>query len=158
MENPEFEVSILEKPARTLLVVRGRSATDYFAYSEEVGCEVYDQLYAHPERIGEPMGLWLPSSLQKPGTSEYVMGIELHEAHPREDADLIHLPHQEYLVFRGRPYAEELAGQAIGLLIKHATSFDASEMGFAWTSESPRYQLAPIGARGYIEGRPVRRL
>ncbi|MDR3691954.1 MAG: hypothetical protein P4L46_21415 [Fimbriimonas sp.] len=28
--------------------------------------------------------------------------------------------------------------------------------GWVWDKQAPRYQLAPIGERGYIEGRPVR--
>jgi hypothetical protein len=37
--------------------------------------------------------------------------------------------------------------------------YDPTLYGFAWADEdAPRFQLNPVGERGYIEARPVREL
>jgi len=38
-------------------------------------------------------------------------------------------------------------------------AYDPTIYGFEWADEDgPRFQLAPMGYRGYIEARPVRQL
>jgi hypothetical protein len=38
-------------------------------------------------------------------------------------------------------------------------SYDPKVYGFEWADEdAPRFQLAPMGYRGYIEARPVRQI
>jgi hypothetical protein len=70
-------VQILKRPRRKLLFLPGRNATHYFAYCEEVGCQVWDDLKDIQEAIHEPMGLWLPDSLRPEGTSTYAQGVEV---------------------------------------------------------------------------------
>jgi AraC family transcriptional regulator len=65
-------IQILDRPARKLILRRGVSATEYFTYCNEVGCDVWDRLSSVTAAMREPMGLWLPESLRTPGTSEYV--------------------------------------------------------------------------------------
>jgi len=39
----------------------------------------------------------------------------------------------------------------------HIEKFDPSLYGYQWALETaPRFQLAPMGYRGYIEARPVK--
>lgn len=58
---------------------RGVRAEDYFAYCEEVGCDVWGLLTSMKSLCGEPVCLWLPEKLRKPGTSVYVQGVEVPE-------------------------------------------------------------------------------
>ncbi|MCL2549036.1 MAG: AraC family transcriptional regulator, partial [Symbiobacteriaceae bacterium] len=88
-------VQVIEKPARKLLLLRGKEATHYFAYCEEVGCDVWGMLCSIKEALFEPAGLWLPAEMRIPGTSEYVQGVELPadwQGSTPEGYDLIDLP------------------------------------------------------------------
>ncbi|MDR2515539.1 MAG: AraC family transcriptional regulator [Christensenellaceae bacterium] len=154
-------VSLVEKPARRLLLKRGVAAADYFAYCEEVGCDVWGLLQSIEAFGGEPICLWLPPAYRKPNTSEYVQGAELpleYEGAVPEGFELIELPAAPYLMFQGEPFAEENFAQAIEELRGAAAKYDPSRVGCAWEDGLPRVQLEPIGARGYIELLPVRRI
>ncbi len=155
-------VQVIERPARRLILKRGSKATHYFEYCEEVGCEVWEQLGSIEDALNEPMGLWLPASLRTPGTSEYVQGVEvpLDYAKPiPEGFDSIELAPCMLMVFQGPPFADENFGEAISSLWEEMDSYQPELYGFAWDEEAaPRFQFIPQGYRGYIEGRPVKRL
>lgn len=53
-------IQVIEKPARKVIIKRGIKAADYFAYCEEVGCDIWGLLQSIPSVIGEPVSLWLP--------------------------------------------------------------------------------------------------
>ena len=36
--------------------------------------------------------------------------------------------------------------------------YEPSNIGYAWDDENPRIQLEPIGARGYVELMPVKKI
>ena len=85
----------MERPARKLLLKRGRGAKEYFAYCEEVGCDIWGVLCSVQEALYEPVGLWLPDHLIAPGTSQYVQGVELPLDYDKpipEGFELIELP------------------------------------------------------------------
>ncbi len=63
---------MVQKPERRVIIKRGVKASDYFAYCEEVGCDVWGLLQSIKSISGEPVCLWLPRKYIKPGTSEYV--------------------------------------------------------------------------------------
>ena len=155
-------VQVIERPARRLILKRGVKATHYFEYCDEVGCEIWEQLGAIEDALQEPMGLWLPASLRTPGTSEYVQGVEVPQSYNGpipEGFDCIELPPCMLMVFQGPPFADENFGQAIHALWEEMDAYQPELYGFAWDEEAaPRFQLIPQGYRGYIEGRPVRRL
>jgi len=67
-------VQVIERPARKILLKRARTARDYYAYCEEVGCDAWGVLTSVKEALYEPVGLWLPVKLRPAGTSEYVQG------------------------------------------------------------------------------------
>lgn len=103
--------------------------------------------------------MWLPVHLIKPGTSEYVQGVEVpldySNAVP-EGYELMELPPCKMMVFQGEPYNDDDFMDAIGEVWKHIEKFDPSVYGYRWAPEAaPRFQLAPMGYRGYIEARPV---
>lgn len=155
-------VQVVDRPARKLILKRGVKAADYFAYCEEVGCEVWDVLTGIKQALYEPIGMWLPESLQKPGTSIYAQGVEIpldYSGPIPEGYDLIDLPPCKMMIFQGQPYDDAAFEQAIGSLWEAIKNYKPEIYGFKWADEDgPRFQLEPQGYRGYIEGRPVRPL
>lgn len=54
-------VQVIERPERKLILKRGTEAEDYFAYCEEVGCDIWGLLCSIKEALYEPIGMWLPA-------------------------------------------------------------------------------------------------
>ncbi|GMQ62080.1 helix-turn-helix transcriptional regulator [Vallitalea maricola] len=151
-------IQLIEKPARKVIIKRGQTATDYFAYCEEVGCDVWGLLTSIKSISGEPVCLWLPPVYQKPHTSEYVQGVEVfcdYDGIVPDGFDMITLPSAKYLMFQGEPFNEEDYCEAISEVQGSARRYDPSIIGYCWDNTNPRIQLEPIGTRGYIELHPV---
>ena len=154
-------VQLQKRPARKVLIKRGVRAEEYFAYCEEVGCDVWGLLTSMESLCGEPACLWLKPPYQKPGTSSYVQGVEVPENYDGPvlaGFDIISLPETEYLVFQGEPFREEDYAQAILVLEQAMEKYDPALIGYQWNDAEPRIQLEPRGQRGYIELRAVRHL
>ena len=154
-------VQLQKRPARKVLIKRGVRAEEYFAYCEEVGCDVWGLLTSMESLCGEPVCLWLKPPYQKPGTSSYVQGVEVPENYDGPvpaGFDIISLPETEYLVFQGEPFREEDYAQAILALEQAMDKYDPALIGYQWNDAEPRIQLEPRGQRGYIELRAVRHL
>ncbi len=155
-------VQVLDRPARKMVLKRARKASHYFEYCEEVGCEVWDQLATIQEALQEPLGMWLPANMRPEGTSEYVQGVEVPASWSGRVPDgfeLVDLPACKMLVFQGPPFEDKDFSQAIASLWDCINAYKPELYGYAWADEAaPRFQLAPLGYRGYIEGRPVRPL
>ncbi len=159
---------IMERPARKLILFRSRSASEYFEYCEEVGCGTpespapWDILCGIRNTLGEPMGVWLPDSMRPEGTGIYAHAVEVESDYSGEipsGFDVIDLPPCKYLVFQGEPYDDEKYDEAIGRLWENISDFNPRVYGYEWDDEAaPRFQLAPMGWRGYIEGRAVRKI
>lgn len=153
-------VQVVERPARKVLLKRGIKATEYFEYCEEVGCDIWGMLTSVKEALYEPIGMWLPERLIKSGTSQYVQGVELPLDYNKpvpDGYDLTEFAPCKMMVFQGPPYDDEEFGEAIGDMWELIKTFDPTLYGFEWADEdAPRFQLAPMGYRGYIEARPVK--
>jgi AraC family transcriptional regulator len=153
-------VQVVERPARKLILKRGIKATHYFEYCEEVGCDVWDVLSSVKEAIYEPIGMWLPDNLRKPGTSTYAQGVEVpadYAGGVPDGFELIDLPPCKMMVFQGQPYEDEKFESAIEEIWEVMKNYKPEIYGFKWADkDGPRFQLAPLGYRGYIEVRPVR--
>lgn len=162
MENVQTVfVQAVEKPARKAIIKRGVKAADYFAYCEEVGCDVWGLLVSMQSLCGEPVCLWLPKKFIKPGTSEYVQGVEVptnYRGPVPEGFDVIDLEKAEYLMFRGETFKEEDFSEAIQRVWDAEKKYDPSVTGYAWDTGNPRIQLEPRGERGYIELLPVKKV
>jgi len=156
---------IIERPARKLILKRGKKAAEYFAYCEEVGsgdkdnsapwdilCEIKEALY-------EPIGLWLPENMRLQGTGIYAHGVEVAADYAGvvpEGFDVIELEPCKLLVFQGEPFADELYQDAVGSCMAKIKAFNPEVYGYRYVPEvAPRMQLAPMGWRGYIEMLPV---
>lgn len=155
-------VQVVERPARKLIVKRGVKATHYFEYCEEVGCAVWEQLSAIKEAIYEPIGMWLPDNLRRPGTSLYAQGVEVpadYQGEVPEGYEILDLAPCKMMVFQGPPFEDSKFGEAIDELWEVMKNYKPEIYGFEWADDDgPRFQLAPMGYRGYIEARPVRQL
>ena len=147
-------IQVIEKPARKVIIKRGVKANDYFAYCEEVGCDVWGLLQSIKSISGEPVCMWLPHRFIKPGTSEYVQGVEVsydYDGIVPEGFEVLDLPAAKYMMFQGEPFAEEDYCVAIDEVKEAIRRYNLSVTGYAWDEENPRIQLEPIGSRGYIE-------
>lgn len=155
-------VQVVKRPQRKVILKPGIKATEYFEYCEEVGCDVWAVLSSVKEALYEPIGMWLPKHLIKEGTSQYVQGVEVpmdYNNEIPEGFEIITLPPCTVMVFQGEPYDEENFMDAIDEVWKHIDKYDPKIYGYDWDSEAaPRFQLAPMGYRGYIEARPVKEI
>ena len=147
-------IQVVEKSERDVIIKRGVKAADYFAYCEEVGCDVWGILTSIKSISNEPVSMWLPKKLIPAGTSEYVQGVEValgYQGPVPEGFEVIRLPKCKYLMFRGEPFNEENYCEAIEQLQAAIEKYDPTLGGFKWDTENPRIQLEPQGTRGYIE-------
>jgi len=61
------------------------------------------------------------------------------------------------MVFQGEPYDDDDFMEEISEVWKHIDKFDPNVYGYQWAEEAaPRFQLIPMGYRGYMEARPVK--
>ena len=154
-------IQVIEKPARKLILKRGRQATHYFEYCEEVGCDVWGVLSSIKNPLHEPLGLWLPDSMRPRGTSEYAQGVEVslnYEGVVPEGMELIELLPCRMMVFHSQPYKDEEMGTVVTSIQEAIDTYQPEVFGYEWADdEAPRYQLIPLPERGYIEARPVRK-
>ena len=152
-------VQVIEKPERKVIIKRGKEATEYFKYCEEVGCDVWGLLCSMKSISGEPVCLWLPKKHIIAGTSEYVQGVEVaadYSGEIPEGFDMIELPKCKYIMFQGEPFEEENFEEAIKEICVAIEKYNPSSIGYTWDKANPRIQLEPIGARGYIELHPIK--
>ena len=154
-------IQVIEKPARKVILKRGKKATEYFGYCNEVGCDVWGLLKSIKSISGEPVCLWLPKHLRKPVTNEYVQGVEVEADYSGivpDGFEVIDLPKAKYLLFRGEPFAEEDYETAIGEIWQAEKKYNPEFIGYEWDDVNPRIQLEPVGKRGYIELVPVKEI
>ena len=154
-------IQVIEKPERKVIIKRGKEATDYFKYCEEVGCDVWGLLSSIKSICGEPVCLWLPKKYIKENTSEYVQGVEVpmdYTGPIPEGFDVIKLPKCKYIMFQGEPFEEENFCEAIGQVCDAIKKYNPNINGFNWDDDNPRIQLEPIGTRGYIELHPIKNI
>ena len=152
-------IQVIEKPARKVLIKRGKKAEDYFAYCEEVGCDIWGLLMSLKSISGEPVCMWLPEKYIPAGTSRYVQGVEVAENYDGElpeGFDVINLPASKYLMFQGEPFKEEDYADAISDVWSAIDKYDPSAIGYSFDEDNPRIQLEPRGERGYIELLPIK--
>ena len=154
-------VHVVEKAERKFTVKKGKKAAEYFEYCEEVGCDVWEALLGIEDAIDEPLGLWLPDQFRSAGTSEYMQGVEVPMPYAGtlpEGYETIVLPGCKMMMFQGPPFPDEEFREAIGEIEEAIERFHPEVFGYQWANEDgPRVQSAPIGARGYMEARPVRK-
>lgn len=158
-----YFIQVVDRPARKLILKRGVKAYHYFEYLQEVGPNVNDQLKKIKGNLYEPCGMWLPKSLRKAGTSEFVMGVEMpanYKGKAPAVYEIINLQPCQMMVFQGPPFEDiRESPKAIMRLWEMLETFKPETYGFAFADEDgPRLQLEPRLGRGHIELLPVRPL
>ena len=68
-------VQVVDRPARKLILKRGKTASHYFEFCEEVGCNIWGVLCSIKEALYEPIGMWMPDNLRPAGTSVYTQAL-----------------------------------------------------------------------------------
>ncbi|MCK7487212.1 MAG: hypothetical protein MZU97_18165 [Bacillus subtilis] len=72
---------------------------------------------------------------------------------------MIELPAGKVMIFQGEPYDDDQFMDEVGDVMETIDRFQPEVYGYAFDDEfAPRFQLSPMGYRGYIEGRPVKPL
>ncbi len=159
-----YFVQVIDRPARKLILKRGIKAYHYFEYGNEVGWDVEPELKKIKGALHEPCGMWLPKSLRKPGTSEFVMGVEMpanYKGKIPAGFEIIDLKPCKMMVFQGPPFDNDpkYAQKAIMDLWAALEIYNPELYGYTWADEDgPRLQLSPQPSRGHIELLPVRKL
>jgi len=158
-------VYVVDRPARKLILKRGVKAVHYLEFLDEVGANCFQELQAVKNALIKPCGMWLPKQLQKPGTSEYVQGVEVPEDYAGPvpaGYEMIGLKPCKMMVFQGPPDDFSDGTKIVGAIMdmwELLETYDPEPYGFAWADEDgPRLQLDPIANRGYTELLPVRQL
>lgn len=152
---------IIERPKRKAILKRGVKAEDYFAYCEEIGCDIWGVLTSVKEALFEPAGFWLSDNLIKKGTSMYVQGVEVPFDYSGEipvGFELIDLDACTYLVFNGQPFNDEDFMEEIGIVMDAISEFKPEVYGYTWDDKAPTFQLEPWGYRGYIQAKPIKKI
>lgn len=151
---------VIKKPKRKLIFLPGVKAKDYFAYCEEVGCDVWGELLSFKGTLTEPAGYWLPTNMQD-HSSQYVQGVEVPLDYvgtiPNSYREII-LEEGYYMIFQGEPYEEDESTfmDKIRELQTAIKTFNPEMYGYRFDDKMPRFQLEPLGERGYMEGIPVK--
>jgi AraC family transcriptional regulator len=158
-----YFIQVVNRPARKLILKRGVKAYHYFEFLQEVGANTNDELKKIKGNLYEPCGMWLPKNLRKPGTSEFVMGVEMpasFKGKVPKGFEIISLKPCKMMVFQGPPFGDILeSAKAIMKLWAVLETFKPETYGYAFADEDgPRLQLEPQPQRGHIELLPVRQL
>lgn len=140
--NSIVTVTVTERPARKLILLRSAGATDYFSFCEEKGCAWEGLLASVAERLDAPAILSLPPQLTAPGGSATAAGVEVPAGYQKplpEGYELIELPPCAMLYFCGMPYAdEEHFCEAIDIVAEAVERYTPERFGLRWAP-----QLAP---------------
>jgi len=161
MNTKAIFIQIIERPRRKAIIKRAKTATHYFEYCEEVGCDIWGVLCSIKEAISEPIGMWLSPGLMKPNTSTYVQGVEVpidYSGVIPEDYEIIELPETYMMIFQGEPYEDENFEVEVGQVMNNVSKYHPEVYGYVYDTEGYRFQYAPQGYRGYIEGRTVKKI
>lgn len=154
-------ISVEERPERKVIIKRGLKATEYFDYCNEVGCDIWGILTSIKSMFNEPACLWLPKKYVKPNTSTYVQGVEVpldYNGTVPEGFEIITLPKATYLRFQGEPFKEEDYEDAITSVWDSMKKYNPASIGYTWDEENPRIQFEPVGTRGYIEMKAIKKI
>ncbi len=161
VETKAVFIQIIERPKRKAIIKRAKTATHYFQYCEEVGCDIWGMLCSIKEAISEPVGMWLSKKMIKPDTSIYVQGVEVPEDYSKEIPDgyeIIELPETLMMIFQGEPYEDDNFEEEVTKVMDYVSRYHPEVYGYVYDIDGYRFQYAPQGYRGYIEGRTVKKI
>jgi AraC family transcriptional regulator len=131
-------VQVVERPDRKLILKRGIKAENYYEYCGEVDCNIWGMLVSIKEAMYEPIVMWMPNNMIKPGTSKYAQGVEVpidYKGEVSAGFDIVDLKTCKMMVFQGEPYENEKFEEAIGELWTVMKKYNPEIYGFEWAVE-----------------------
>jgi predicted transcriptional regulator YdeE len=149
-EDKSVFITQIEKPARKIIIERGKSADNYMDYCGDV----WETLLSIKGIGNEPVCLWLSPRFIKPSTSKYVQGVEVSadcKGTIPDGYESVDLPAAKYLLFQGEPFDDADYEEAIEALWEAEKKYNPSAIGMSLDESNPKVQLEPKGERGYIE-------
>ena len=156
-------VTVVEKSPRKLILKRGVTATDYWSYCEEMGCDVWEELAAIPSLLEGPSLCSLPPHMIPTGTSMVACAIEVpadFSGVVPHGCEIIDLPPHLYLWFQGAPYEDESwFGSAHEELDKAIANYRPEQYGYVYARDkAPVFIHGSSAAGGTKKLIPVRKL
>ena len=156
-------VTVLEKSARKLVLKRGIRASDYFSWCEEIGCDQWELMDTVAPALEPTCLVELPAPLIKEGTSKVACAREVPLDFTSElpkGFDIIELPAQLMMSFRGAPYEDESwYGEAHEELRRAIAAYRPEQYGYEFARDSaPHFHYGASAAAGCWEMIPVRPL
>jgi len=156
-------VTVIEKSPRKLILKRGRTSADYFAYCAEMGCDAWEILETVPGALDKPVFLELPPGMVAPGTSRAACALEVpadFDGEIPEGFDVIDLSACHYLWFNGAPYEDESwFGHAHEELGRVIAGYRPEVCGYEFAPDlAPHFHYGTSAATGCREMLPVRRV
>ena len=155
--------TVVERPARKLLLLRSKKATDYFSFCEEVCCEWHGVLNSVPEKFDNAALITLPQHLVTVGTSATAAGIEVPADYAKsvpKGYEIIDLPPCTMLYFQGASYTDEQHYcEAIDIVANAVAQYDPEPYGWRYAPElAPYFNFGASAAIGAKMARPVRKI
>ena len=157
-------VTPVDRPKRKLIYLTSKTATDYFSYCEEVGCDWEGLLGSITEKMDTAALMELPAALQEKGISKIAAGVEVpldYEKPLPEGYRVAELPECVMLYFQSEPYDDpDDFGKVIGQVLKAVQSYDFEHYGYnKATAIAPTLNLGAepkIGARIAIPAQRIK--
>ena len=139
-------VTVVERPARKLILIRSKTADDYWSYCAEMGCDTFDLLNSIPERFETAALLTFPPELTKEGTAKIAVGVEVPSNYAKplpESCDIIDLPPTKMLYFQGAHHEDgEYFGEALDVIRNAIDNYDLKTYGYKFApSVAPRFNF-----------------
>lgn len=155
-------VTRVERPARRLILLRAREATDYMTYCGEMGCDWEGLLNSIPEKLDRAALLTLPRRLTTSGASGCAAGVEVPADYAKPlpaGYEAIDLPPCTMLYFQGMPFEnDEDFCTAIEIVVQAIANYPLEQYGLALDSETaPRFNFGAEAKTGAKMAFPVKR-
>ena len=156
-------VTMIERPARKLLLLRSKNGSDYMSYCEEMGCDWENVMNAFESRFDDAAIATLPKSMVMKKTSATASGVEVPTDFSQDvpkGYDLIDLPPCTMLYFRGSPYADEGDFcEAIGIVNDALSTYDPELYGYEFDYDvAPSFNFGASAAKGARLAVPIRKI
>ena len=154
--------TVVERPARKILLLRSKNAVDYMSYCEEMGCEWESTMNAIERRFDDAAIVTLPRNMVTPKTSGTVSGIEVPADISIEipkGYELIDLPPCTMLYMVGSPYdSEEHFCEAIEIVNDALMMYDPEIYGWKFDHDGASFNFGASAKKGARLAVSIRKL
>lgn len=155
--------TVFTKPKCQLILKRGILSQDYFAYCEEMGCDIFEVLETIPNTSDEVVFIELPPCMMKQGTSKAAVAVEVPigfcETIP-DGLELMELPESQYICFNGAPYKDpSWFGEAHQELYRAIENYQPEQYGYEFAKESaPVFNYFASAEKGVKLSIPIKKV